>query len=153
MSIYRYKLLIYYFQSERKVPNQILVRKIHERAFKLLWDFSHQRSWSTRYFQWWWGKWLQVICFYFLKVQVLLPNYNFKMMLRLCKYCQNGTKTTWRAYSVRGQCLLDSIENQFLTELCTTIQSFRAAIYHILCTLWVSEVTRSSFRQVISMSL
>ena len=33
----------------------------------------------------------------FLKFEVLLPNYNIKIILRLCKYCQNDTKTVWEA--------------------------------------------------------
>ena len=30
---------------------------------------------------------------HFLKIKALLPNYNIKIILILCKYCQNGTKT------------------------------------------------------------
>ena len=50
-----YKLLMLFFPSDKKETNQILIGKTWK-YLQLLWDFSHKRSWSTRYFSMMMGK-------------------------------------------------------------------------------------------------
>ena len=63
---------MHFFPSDRKVTNQILVRKKHEKTFNCF-EISHIKEAEVRdTFQW---RWEIDTILHFLKVEVLLPIY------------------------------------------------------------------------------
>ena len=90
---------------------------------------------------------------HFFKFEVLLPNYNIKIILRLCKYCQNGTITVREAYN----CLMTMFAGQHRRPVLNMTMNGKTnfAIYHIItipCTLRVfiiSKILRNSCMQII----
>ena len=61
-----------FFPSDRKVTNQILVGKKHEKTFNCS-EISHTKEAEVRdTFQWGWER---DIILHFLKVEMLLPTY------------------------------------------------------------------------------
>ena len=142
------KLMIHFLQSVRKATKQSLVKK-NMKNLLLPWVFSHKRICHTRYFfneNWEW------LILYFLKVEVLKPIYQH----------QDNTKTSqilWKWYMYQDgvksikllddKFLLDTEQDQILTEISSTTQIFWAASYNIQYLPAVSyffpKITRSSF--------